>query len=135
MEPESDARNLLSQLGVKEQAKIMSEALGARFRDALRKANPEMTDDHAAFYDQEFASEIDTLAEAAFEAQIKDIESRLSEQDRATLRKMVEDPLFSEYTRFIKESLTSSEDAMRGFLQTEVVAAHTRTTQKLFATI
>lgn len=107
--------------------------LALRFRKILKDANPSLTDDMMAIYDQAFAEEMPALADAVRKARVGAISQVLTETQLAAWERLAHLP----EVRTLFESLPSAGAAIREtnivVFRTHGVAAHTKSAERLFA--
>src|SRR4051812_14470274 len=67
-------------------------ALAARFREALKKANPDLSDTQMAAYDAAFEGELDALKSLAAKARLEALQDGLTAEDLAIVGPIADGP-------------------------------------------
>lgn len=107
--------------------------VAARFRAALAKANPDLSNEEMSIYDQAFASELPRLAQATLQAQIDTLVEALPVDHLRIWSNVLDDPDAPALFASLRLLLSAVNVSNQQVFSTLGVAAHTRSTHQLFA--
>lgn len=126
-------RAVLVKTGAEQGIGAMNRAMAGRFREAMKAANPQLSIEQVAAYDEAFAEEIPAINTAILDAQTAALANTLSQQDVALLALFAANPRLGEFFALMNRMRQIMGEVAQEVAKTEGVAAHKRSSQAAFA--
>lgn len=111
---------------------VQCQGLASRFREALRRANPDLSEDQMAPYDQSFADEIPDMARALGDAQVQAVEDSLTEEELLAWQTVMERPELLKFLQSYVRITPAVGDAVKMVFAERGPKAHLKSVERLF---
>jgi len=124
-------RDLMAIMGAQETVDTTLRTICGRFKDAVKRANPSVEDSKLDMYDSEFLEEIPKLQDELMGALERSLGEALTDDDVGVLSKIVTATDIQAISRVLKKYSSAREDIDMS-MRPALIAAHTRTSQRVF---
>ena len=124
--------DLLVKMGDDEPAAIC-RFIAARFRDALKAANPELSDAQMLAYDEAFAEQIPALSAEIRFAQIEAACGAINDEEAQMLASVASTPLVACFFDVLRRLRPVLDNSRREALQLGGVRVHAQSAERAFA--
>lgn len=124
-------RDLMTIMGADDAVDQTLRTICGRFKDAVKRANPTVEEAKLEVYDTEFLEELPTLQAELIVAFERSLEEALTEEDIGIMHKITAVEDVQAISRIMKK-YTSARDDVDMSMRPALIAAHTRTSQRVF---
>ena len=126
-------RDLMTIMDSRQRMEDSMKVVCGRFKEAIRKANPSISPDKLDGYDSEFLQALPSLHAEMVGRLEQDLGAALTDHDLNILSKISEVADVDTLSEVVRKYMSISEN-MEAVVRPVMIAAHTRTSQKVFNT-